>query len=71
MTMTLDEVIAVARQMSPDDRAAIVAAIDPAEGEFTMTDELRAELDRRWAAHEADPTSGITFEQLRAKLAAK
>jgi putative addiction module component (TIGR02574 family) len=30
----------------------------------------RAELDRRWAAFEANPTSALTKEQFRARVAA-
>ncbi len=29
-----------------------------------LTDELRAELDRRWASYEADPTNVVTWEQI-------
>ena len=30
----------------------------------------RAELDRRWAAYEADPTSALTKDEFRAQVAA-
>ncbi|MEX0744765.1 MAG: addiction module protein [Phycisphaeraceae bacterium] len=33
-----------------------------------LTDELRAELDRRWAEHERDPSSAIPWEQVRSEL---
>ena len=29
-----------------------------------LTDELQAELDRRWAAYQADPTNVYTWEQV-------
>jgi putative addiction module component (TIGR02574 family) len=29
-----------------------------------LTDELKAELDRRWAAYEADPTNVLSWEQI-------
>lgn len=33
-----------------------------------LTDEQRAELDRRWAEHEADPSSAIPWDQVRDEL---
>ena len=33
-----------------------------------LTDELKAELDRRLAAHQADPTNVVTWEQLVAHV---
>ena len=35
---------------------------------FTLSDELRAELDRRWAEHQANPESAIPWADVRAKL---
>lgn len=37
-------------------------------GSVTLSDSQRAELHRRFAAHQADPTSSIPWEQVRAKL---
>ncbi|MBI4499820.1 MAG: addiction module protein [Gemmatimonadetes bacterium] len=33
-----------------------------------LTDDLRAELDRRWAEHERDPSSAIPWEQIKKEL---
>lgn len=33
-----------------------------------LTDEQRAELDRRWAEHERDPSSAIPWDQVRSEL---
>ena len=33
-----------------------------------LTDELKAELDRRLAAYQADPTRGVTWEEVVARL---
>jgi putative addiction module component (TIGR02574 family) len=33
-----------------------------------LTDEQRAELDRRWAEHEADPSSAIPWDHVRRDL---
>lgn len=38
------------------------------EAEFELTDEQRAELDRRWAEHLANPGSGVRWSDIRAKL---
>ncbi|MFN2446618.1 MAG: addiction module protein [Vicinamibacterales bacterium] len=36
--------------------------------ELALTDEQRAELDRRWAEHVANPDSAIPWADVRAKL---
>lgn len=33
-----------------------------------LTDELKAELDRRWANFQANPDSGLTWEQVMAHI---
>jgi putative addiction module component (TIGR02574 family) len=33
-----------------------------------LSDDLRAELDRRWAEHERDPSSAIPWDQVRSEL---
>jgi putative addiction module component (TIGR02574 family) len=33
-----------------------------------LTDELRAELDRRWAEHERDPSSAIPWSEVKKEL---
>ena len=38
------------------------------EAELEMTDEQRAELDRRWAEHVANPDSAVPWADVRAKL---
>jgi putative addiction module component (TIGR02574 family) len=35
---------------------------------LALTDEQRAELDRRWAEHERDPSSAIPWDQVRSEL---
>lgn len=37
-------------------------------GGLPLTDDQRAELHRRWAEHEADPASGVPWEQVRRAL---
>lgn len=38
------------------------------EAAFVLTDEQKAELDRRWAEHLADPDSAIPWETVRQRL---
>lgn len=38
------------------------------EAELELTDGQRAELDRRWADHVANPKSAIPWSDVRAKL---
>ena len=38
------------------------------EGELELTDEQRAELDRRWAEHVENPGSAIPWSEVRGKL---
>ena len=38
------------------------------ESQLTLTDEQRAELDRRWAEHVANPNSAIPWADVRTKL---
>ena len=38
------------------------------EGELGLTDEQRAELDRRWAEHTENPGSAIPWSEVRRKL---
>ncbi len=49
---------------------ALWDSLTPAEqeGEFDLTPEQRAELDRRLAEHIADPGSAIPWDEVRRKL---
>ena len=54
-----------------DDRLRIVQALwdsIPAETEVTVSPEQQRELDRRIAAHEADPSSAIGRDELERRL---
>lgn len=56
------------------DRADLAAALwesltdSEREAEFDLTDEQRAELDRRWSEHVANPASGVPWSEVRSKL---
>lgn len=69
--MTKEQIIAAAKSLPADDRAEVIAAINPANDEFVMTDALRAELDRRIAEYEAHPERVISWEALKARWAAE
>ena len=56
------------------DRAELAIALweslsdSDREGAFELTDEQRAELDRRWAEHTENPGSAIPWSEVRRKL---
>jgi putative addiction module component (TIGR02574 family) len=57
-----------------EDRAELAIALweslsdSQREGLFELTDEQRAELDRRWAQHLKNPASAIPWSEVRRKL---
>ena len=56
------------------DRAQIAIALweslsDTQRGEaLKLTDEQRAELDRRWVEHQRNPSSAVSWSEVRRKL---
>ena len=56
------------------DRAELAIALweslsdSEREGAFELSDDQRAELDRRWAEHIENPGSAIPWSQVRRKL---
>ena len=38
------------------------------EGELRLTEDQRAELDRRWAEHQKNPDSGVPWSKVHSKL---
>ena len=56
------------------DRAELAIALweslsdSEREGAFDLTDEQKAELDRRWAEHIKNPDSAIPWSEVRRKL---
>ena len=61
-------------KLPPGDRAELAMALweslteTEREGEFGLTDEQRAELDRRWAEHVENPGSAVPWSEVRRKL---
>lgn len=41
------------------------------EAELTLSAEQQSELDRRWAEHLEDPTSAVSWDEVRRKLLAR
>ena len=62
------------RKLPAGDRAELAIALweslsdSEREGAFELTDEQRAELDLRWAAHVENRGSAIPWSELRRKL---
>jgi len=71
--MTHEAIREAVKQLSIPERWELVEelwddlAADPAA--FELTEELKAELDRRIAAADADPGGGIPWDQVRDELA--
>jgi putative addiction module component (TIGR02574 family) len=68
----LDQVM----QLDPADRLELAHRLldsvpDDADDVFELTDEQRAEIERRMAEHERDPRSAIPWEVVRERLRAK
>lgn len=61
-------------KLPPGERAEIALALwdsltdDRRNAEFALGLEQRAELDRRWAGHLANPDSAIPWQDVRRKL---
>ncbi len=73
--MSHTETLNAIKSWSVDDRVELVNqiwdSIADDSGIPKLTDPLRAELDRRIAAYESDPTNVVTWEQIEAKMDAE
>ena len=60
------------RRLSVPDRVRLMNdiwdSLQPTADRLPITDAQRAELDRRLAAHEADPDAAMSFEEFRAQI---
>ena len=67
----LDQVM----QLDPCDRLELgyrlLDSVQGADDDFELTDEQKAEIERRMAEHERDPGSAIPWEVVREQLRAK
>ena len=69
--MNIDQTISDLSALSVDERLRIVQKLwdsIPPETEVTVSPDQRTELDRRIAAHEADPESAISPDELERRL---
>jgi putative addiction module component (TIGR02574 family) len=69
--MNIDQTISDLSTLSVDERLRIVQKLwdsIPRETEVTLSPDQRAELERRIAAHEADPESAISRDELERRL---
>lgn len=61
-------------KLPAEDRAELAMALweslsgSEREDAFELTDDQRAELDRRWTEHLANPGSAIPWSEVRRKL---
>jgi putative addiction module component (TIGR02574 family) len=69
--MNIDQTISDLSTLSVDERLRIVQRLwdsIPPETDVTVSPDQRAELERRVAAHEADPESAISRDELERRL---
>ena len=69
--MDIQQTLADLSTLPIDDRLRLVQLLwdsIPAEAEVTVSDEQRIELNRRIAAHDADPDSAMNREDLEHRL---
>ena len=69
--MTLEEVMSEIAAMKPSEQLALVQAIwdrlPPGIGTEPSSVQ-QAELDRRWNAYQADPSSALTEDEFRERM---
>ncbi len=72
--MTKHGVIEKALELSPADRLDVIehlwASLDQNSADVELTDEWRAELDRRLADHRANPRDVQPWDQVKAEILA-
>ena len=70
--MTRNEILDEIRKLAPEERAQLIEELyETVEEDCPLTDEQIAEIERRAAELEADPSIGIPWEEVRARLRAK
>lgn len=70
-TMNIEQTISDLSALSVDERLRIVQTLwdsIPPETEVTVTPQQSEELQRRMAAHDANPDSAITRDELQRRL---
>jgi putative addiction module component (TIGR02574 family) len=70
--MTRNEILDEIRKLAPEERAQLMEELyDTIEEDFPLTEEQWKEIERRDAELEADPSIGVPWEEVRARLRAK
>ncbi|GEM_PF-413466 len=71
--MTIQSLMKEVKKLKPEQReklaAQILSTIEMDQVDAEPSDEVKAELDRRWEEHLRNPASGMTREQFRRKVA--
>lgn len=61
-----------AMQLPPEERLELgydlIESVPEADDNFELTEEQKAEIERRMAEHERDPSSAIPLEEFMARL---
>ena len=69
--MNIDQTISDLFNLSVDDRLPIVQKLwdsIPPDTEVTVSPDQRAELERRIAAHDADPNSAVSRDEIERRI---
>lgn len=69
--MNVDQTISDLASLPVNDRVRVVQAVWdtlPSDADVGVSPEQQAELDRRIAAHDADPSSSISREELMRRI---
>tara|TARA_R110002073_G_C9362565_1_gene571582 strand:- start:346 stop:570 length:225 start_codon:yes stop_codon:yes gene_type:complete len=69
--MTVEQAISDISSLPLEEQLLVVQAIwdrMPQDAGTTLTDQQRAELDRRWESYRANPDSALTESQLREQI---
>ena len=69
-TDILDQLFKLPSSVRAELAMALWDSLDDADHEATveLTDELRAELDRRWASYQANPGPALSLDELVRRL---
>jgi putative addiction module component (TIGR02574 family) len=70
--MTRNEILDEIRKLDPEERAQLMEELsETIDADFPLTEEQWKEIERRDAELKADPSIGIPWEEVRARLRAK
>lgn len=68
-TVDQDEVLKIVESWSQEERRLFLerveATLDPIDEDDELTDEMKAEFDRRIAEHRANPETGLLWDDVK------